>query len=283
MPFKSPDVTNFPAALPLVKVFFNGLMIVKPDANGNECEIFVHKTATDHEFSVEIRLKVPNKPDEIRMRHLGQLQRIDPANGKQGFMLTTTAAHGVFRYAGPTTSTADPLNPEVVFDLDRLHHGKTAVNTANAEPAIFMNDALFYCAQKTVPGLQVELRNAQTGAVVPPPLTQICSVLGANIYGTSVDVRWREHGQLRVLSLSNNIPTDAHWEVYFVNDPAFVPHPNPGQQPHDELGEYYKILPNVPNSEKLKLFFTNIPQEPFTEADKGSNRIPCMTVIDNGP
>lgn len=282
MPFKSPDVTNFPTTLPLVKVFFNGLMIAKPDANGSECEIFVHKTATAHDFSVEIRLKTPNRPDEIKMRHLGELKPINnpPASQKQGFKLTTNAANGVFRYTGPATSEVDPIS--LVFDLDQLHHGKTGVNTANAEPAIFMNDALFYCAEKTVPGLQVELQNAMTGAVVKP-LGQISSVLGANIYATSANVSWKEKGQLHAFPLSNNIPTGAYWEVYFINDPAFVPHPNPGQQPHDEFGEYYKILPNVPDNEKLKLFFKQIPQEPFAEADKGSNRIPCMTVIDNGP
>lgn len=281
MPFKPQP--NFPPQLPLVKVFFNGLMIAKPNADGSECEIFVHKTATDHEFSVEIRLKVPDRPDEIRMRHLGPLQAINPSTGRQGFELRTTAGNGVFAYTGAATAAADPIDHPRVFDLDRLHHGKTSVNTANAEPAIFMNDALFYCAQKTVPGLQVEFRNTQTGAVVPPPLTQICSVLGANIYATSVNVRLKEKGQIQAFDLSNNIPTGAYWEVYFVNDPPFVPAPLPGQQPHDELGEYYKILPNVPGPEKLKLFFTSIPQEPFAAEDKGSNRIPCMTVIDNGP
>ena len=281
MPFKNQP--NFPPELPLVKVFFNGLMIAKPDATGSECEIFVHKTATDHEFSVEIRLKVPNRPDEIRMRHLGPLQPISgsPAGQKQGFKLTTNAGNGVSAYTGPAIPAADPIS--LVFDLDRLHHGKTSVNTANAEPAIFMNDALFYCAEKTVPGLEVELRNAQTGAVVPPPLGQISSVLGANIYATSANVSWKEKGQLQAFPLSNDIPTGAYWEVYFVNDPPFVPHPNPGAQPHDELGEYYKILPNVPSPEKLKLFFKQIPQEPFAAEDKGSNRIPCMAVIDNGP
>lgn len=280
MPFK-PEFT-FPTALPLVKVFFNGLMIAQPDEMGNECDTFVHRTALDHEFSIEIRLKRPNRPDEIKMRHLGPLELLaEPGGKKRGFVLTTDAGKGIFGYMGASTPVVDPM--ERVFDLNVYHPGKTNIHKPAAEPSIIMNDALFYCAEKTPPGLEVELQNAQTGTAVRP-LTEFCAILGANIYATSVNVAWREKGRVQAFPLTNDIPSGAHYEVYIINDPPHVPLPNPGQQPHDELGEYYKILPGVPPHERLKLFFKRIPRQdpavPVREQDKGSTRIPCMTVID---
>lgn len=276
-----------PAGLPLVKVLFNGLMIAKPNATGTECDVFVHKTGTDHDLSIEIRLKQTNKPDEIVMRHQGSLQLLQQTQDgrKIGFILTKDTPAGVFEYVGAATTEIDSLSFPRVFDLNRMHFGKTGIDKPSAEPSILINDATFYCAAKTVPGLEAELRNAQTGAVITP-LREFCSILGANIYGTSVNVAWREKGQVQSFPLTNDIPAGAYYEAYFVNDPPFVPRPPAGQQPHDELGEYYKILPNVPAPEKLKVFYTRIPgQNPAVavpEQDKGSARFPCMTVIDTG-
>ena len=284
MPFK-PEFT-FPPILPLVKVFFNGLMIVKPNANGSECEVYVHKTATDHVFSIDIRLKQPNRPDQTIGRHLGPLEILtETADRTIGFLLTTnTATPRIFAYRGPATTTVDPIDR--VFDLNVHHPGNTAILRRDAEPGIFMNDALFYCAEKTVPGLDVELRRAQNDQVVTQ-LGQFSAILGANIYATGVNVAWREKGEVKSFPLNNNIAADAYYEVYIDNDPPFVPLPPANEQPHDELGEYYKILPNVPPGEKLKLFFKRIPGQnpavPVAPQDKGSNRIPCMTVIDTGP
>jgi hypothetical protein len=264
-------------------------MIAKPNSTGTECDVFVHKTGTDHDFSVEIRLKQPNKQDEIVMRHLGSLQLLQHTQDERnlGFILTKDNPQGVFEYVGATTAEIDTLSFPRVFDMNRLHFGKTAIERQSAEPSILINDATFYCAAKTVPGLEAELRNATTGGVIAP-LREFCSILGANIYGTSVNVAWREKGQVQSFPLTNNIPTGAYWEVYFVNDPPFVPNPPPNQQPHDELGEYYKILPNVPVPERLKVVYTRVPGQnaavavtpAVTPPDKGSARFPCMTVID---
>lgn len=285
MPFKSQF--TFPATLPLVKVLFNGLMIAKPNSTGSECDVFVHKTGTDHDLSIEIRLKQPNKADEIVMRHLGTLQLLQQTqDGKKlGFILTKDSPAGVFAYLGDSTMGIDPIRSPRVFDTNAFHPGKNGIDRASAEPSILINDALFYCAAKTVPGLEAELQNAQTGTVITP-LVEFCSILGANIYGTSVNVAWRENGQVQSFPLTNDIPTGAYYEVYFINDPPYVPRPPAGQQPHDELAEYYKILPNVPSSERLKVFYKKIPgQNPAVAVpaqDKGSARFPCMTLIDTG-
>jgi hypothetical protein len=278
---------SIPATLPLVKVLFNGLMIAKPNSTGSECDVFVHRTGTDHDFSIEIRLKQPNKPDEIVMRHLGPLQLLQQTQeGKKlGFILTKDSPAGVFAYLGSSTMGIDPLAAPRVLDLNGLHPGKTGLDRPSAEPSILINDAVFYCAAKTVPGLEAELRNPTTGALITP-LVEFCSLLGANMYGTSVNVAWREKGQVQSFPLTNNIPSGAYYEAYFINDPPYVPNPPAGQQPHDELGEYYKILPNVPVPERLKVVYTKIPgQNPAVavpEQDKGSARFPCMTVIDTG-
>jgi hypothetical protein len=266
-------------------MFFSGLMVAKPDAAGSDCEIFVHKTALAHELSLEIRLKKPNRPDEIVMRHLGPLELLtDPSSAvRYGFIVTTNEAKGVKAYRGAATTEVDPI--ERVFDLNVFHPGRTRVHAEGAQPSIFMNDALFYCAEKTVPGLEVELQLTQTGAKVTD-LNEFSSILGANIYANGVNVAWREKGAVQAFPLTNNIPAGAHYEIYVINDPAYQPLPPVGAQPHDELGEYYKILPDVQPNEKLKLFFKKIPGQnpatPVAAQDKGSNRIPCMTVIDTG-
>lgn len=278
---------TLPATLPLVKVLFNGLMIAKPNATGSECDVLVHRTGTDHDLSIEIRLKQPNKPDEIVMRHLGPLQLLQqtPDGRKLGFILTKDTPNGIFAYKGPTVGDIDPITSPRVLDLNEFHPGKTGVDKPNAEPSIFLNDAVFYCAAKTVPGLEAKLQNAQTGGVITP-LVEFCSLLGANIYGTSVNVAWREKGQVQAFPLTNDIPTGAYYEAYFINDPPYVPRPPAGQQPHDELAEYYKILPNVLAGDRLTVFYTRIPgQNPAVavpEQDKGSTRFPCMSVIDTG-
>ena len=283
MPFK-PEF-NFPTTLPLVKVLFNGLMIVKPNANGSDCEVYVHKTATDHVLSIEIRLKQPNRPDQTVMRHLGPLETLsETGDRKIGFILTTNTGNPrIAAYRGAATTTVDPI--ERVFDLNLHHPGNSAILKRDAEPGILMNDALFYCAEKTVPGLEVDLQKAQTGQHVTQ-LGQFSSILGANIYSTGVNVAWREKGQVQSFPLTNDIAAGAHYEVYINNDPPYVPLPPAGQQPHDELGEYYKILPDVPPGERLKLFFKKIPRQdaaaPVAPQDKGSTRLPCMTVVDTG-
>jgi hypothetical protein len=283
MPFK-PEF-NFPTTQPLVRVFFNGLMIAKPDATGSECEVFVHRTALDHELSIEIRLKQPNKPDAIIMRHLGPLELLQetPQGKKYGFIIRTNTPKGVSAYRG---APAEGEAIDRVIDLNVFHPGKTAVHRNAAQPTIFMTDGLFYCAQKAVPGLEVELQTAQASTLVMP-LREFSTLLGANIYSNNVNVAWREKGQVRAFPLTNDIPAGAYYEIYITNDPAYVPMPQPGSQPHDELSEYYKLLPNVPSGEQYKLFYKRIPGQeagtPIAPADKGSLRIPCMTVVDTGP
>jgi hypothetical protein len=279
MPFKA--AATLPPA-PTVRIFFCGLLVVKPTANGDACEVFIHRTALDHELSIEIRLKRSGLPDAVVMRQLGTLEfaRPVPPNplAVHGLLITASVPAGVRRYDGVKTSEGDTLN--LAIDLNKLHPGKTGVNEAEGQPSIFLNDALFYSADQTDSALQVDL---QRGGATVRPLTPFASIIGANIYDRLVTVEWRLKGVLQTLMLTQPA-AGFSYEIYVKNDPTFQPPPPPGIPPHDELREYYKLLPNVPVPEQFNLLFRSIPPINLLSAkldDRGSIRIPCMSVIDD--
>lgn len=259
---------------PVVRVLFSGLSIIKPEANGSTCEAFVHRTALDHVASIEIRLKRPNQNDVVIAR-IGPLEFAVTAPGapaiNHGFLLVTTQAEGIRGYDGSPTAEGQSLLHLGAIDLFNLHRGKTAVDAPVGRPSIFMNDAVFYSAEMTDPELIIDLyRNG----VKVGPMTPFASLIGANIYNPTT-ATWREHGNVRTIKL-NPLPNGAHYEIYVINDPLFQPPLLPGEQPHDELQEYYKLLSQVPQGEQFHMVFVHIPVD-----DRGSTRTPCMTVIDN--
>ena len=278
MPFT--PVTILPPN-PSVRVFFSGLLIVKPKSDGT-CEVFVHRTALDHDLSIEIRLKRAGRPDVIVMRQLGPLEFARPVQPNpipvHGFFITASQPTGVKRYNGLPTPEGATLVHAV--DLNRLHPGKTSVDQSAGRPSIFMNDALFYTADKTHPDLHVDLQRAGTTI---EELTPFASLIAANIYDRVVTVEWRQKGILQTLALTQP-PDGVSYEIYIKNDPTFEPPPPPGTPPHDELREYYKVLPNVNGPEQFNLFFRSIPAGTPLSAkldDRGSIRTPCMSVIDD--
>ena len=282
MPFR--PVSEFPRDLqPLVRVFFSGQMIVKPTPSGDKCEVFINRTAFDHELSIEVRVKRPGKPDSVIMRHMGKLEfaRPEPPNpvAEHGLFIIAAAPAGVRRYNGEPTTEGGNL--ERALDLKKLHPGKTKVLKGAGQPSILMNDAIFYSAEVTHPELVVELH--RNGELIET-LTPFPTIIGANIYSDSVTVEWREKGKLETLKLVRPSP-DASFEIYIINDPLCEGPPQAGLPAHDELKEYYNALPEVPHADRFNLFFKAVPREAGAPVgtDKGSTRNPCMSLIDDTP
>ena len=264
---------------PLIRVFFSGLLIAKPAANGSTCEVFVHRTALDHVVSIEIRLKRAGQRDVLLAR-IAPLEFAVLAPGAQtvdhGFLLVTTAAAGIKGYEGPDVPEGQSFRS--VLDLFNLHRGKTRVLAPAARPSIFMNDGVFYAADITAAGLTIDL--FRLGTFVRH-LTPFASLLGANIYNPAT-ATWRQNGVVQSLKL-DPLPTGSSYEIYVINDPLFQPPVPPGQE-HDELQEYYKILPDVPQGEQFNLVFVQVPPgNALTRKtdDRGSTRTPCMSVVDD--
>src|SRR5215213_145772 len=249
MPFEPVTTLN---SDPLIRVFFTGLLVIKPNAAHTTCEIFVHKIPRNHTSSIEIRVKRPNQPDVILARLLGPLEFAVPVPGStvvdHGFIILTEQPAGIRGYDGPTTPPIESFRKAV--DLSKLHPGKTAVHTPAARPSIHMNDGIFYSAETTHPDLEIELhRNGQFAQRATP----FASLIAANIYNPS-RVTWRQNGAPQQLLLGR-LPAGFSYEIYVINEPLFETRTDPPTTPHDELEEYYKILPQVPPEERFKEVF----------------------------
>lgn len=297
MPFRT--VPDLPAD-PTMRVYFSGLMILHPSADEQSCQVFVHRRANNHDFSIWLLLKQPRKLDVVLMRHVGLLKPIPGES--HGFLIEVAPGQrGVRKYDGSNpTQEPEAETLGLAINLQDLHSGKTRVDETGGRPSLFLNDAIFYTAQRTDPGLVVDLMR---GGSKVKRLTPFTSLIGANIYldqnqkivvrrresgrvdelelprpasGSRVVVRRRQGGQVDELQLMEP-PAGSSYEIYISNDPpVLLP------TPHDELTEYYDVLPDVPQRERFTLDFPSAvaPQAAAAKSNFfGSTRTPCMPVI----
>jgi hypothetical protein len=288
---------------PDVRIFFSGLMLIRPRPNSETCEVFVHRSAPDHQLTIEVRQKQqPGKPDLIMMRHVGPLpyalSTLPPPTPPtpagpliHGMIIQVeTAPKGVQAYNGNTESTEGAAlddNTVVNFQSDRFHDGHVAgVDQLGGRPSILLNDGVFYTADKTIG--DIELTRVGDPPGTSTHLSQIASLIGANIYlddGDSVLVRFQAQGLLEQVNL--NKQSGISYEIYIINDPLFESD-SPNVPAHDEFKEYYKILLATPPPTSP----TGTPPDQFPLADqfrlkitpkgrphRGSTRTPCMSGI----
>lgn len=277
---------------PAVRIFFSGLMILKPDAEGKSCEVFVHRSAPAHHLTIELRRKREGYPDEIMMRHVGPLAFGEPLPGSphgrplHGFFIhkVTEGDKGVRRYnpaKPPPAGMPESLSLAVDLEGAQFHNGSIgAVDELGGRPSIFMDDGTFYTAAKTRPELEITLKKS---GEPDRPLAPFASLIGANIYlddeSTAV-LRFRHQGRFETLELTNPAP-DISYELYIVNDPLYE-NDAEDEPKHDEFREYYKILPNVPTSEQFRLVVDNAPSGATSQTERGTTKAPCMSVIGGG-
>ena len=274
---------------PDVRIFFSGLMVLQPAKNGESCEVFVHRSAPNHQLTIEVRQKQAGKPDLIRMRHTGPLPYALPTIGA---VEGDTPIHGMwirvdknpkgikaFIPGKGASPEGEGLDQAINIQGGDFHSGRIGeVDMLGGRPSILLDDAVLYTADKTRPDLTINLKknNRQVKALEP-----FASLIGANVYldeGDAVNVTWQVQGVIEQLQLAKR-NDDVSYEIYIVNDPPFE---NETLQipEHDELHEYYKLFPAVPLQEQFRL---EVIQPPVTAGapalDRGSNRIPCMSVL----
>jgi hypothetical protein len=292
MPFTS--VTELPAN-PDVRVFFTGLLIVDPNPKPpnlipgvNTCEVFVHRSAPDHCLTIEVRRKEVGRPDIILMRHVGQLNFIEPPDNitpTHGmFILVNGSDQGVRRFDPPAGCNPSPGSEGLAFaiDLERLPTQTSSVGPVHSpggRPSILLNDAVFYTAAKTSEDFVIGLK--KNNALVVEKLAPFASVIGANIYlnaGRSVVMTWVQQGLLQTLELTKPEKEGLSYEIYVVNEPLYESEGSllPG---HDELMEYFKILPGAGERFELEIPPSNPSLPPL---ERGSTKTPCMAVIKGG-
>jgi hypothetical protein len=288
---------------PDVKIFFSGLMILKPVDN-DMCEVFVHSSAPRHFLTIEVRRKQEGRPDEIMMRHVGPLAFVptdqDGGTSLHGMQIKKVTGNGPatgIRSFVPNAAQPDgaPDGLALAIDLQRndFHNGNPVVGNLGAtmfrlldidplggRPSILLSNGVLYTAAKTRPDVEIKLTDAAGNNI--RDLAPFASLIGAAIAleeGTHVEIRWRQQGEPKTLSLNRD--PGMRYEIYIVNDPLFESDDiNPAVDPtHDELQEYYKILTRVPTDRQFRLEVT-LPQD--APPPRGTTRAPCMSIVVGG-
>lgn len=277
-------------ANPDVRIFFSGLMVLEPAPNGKTCEVFVHRSAPNHQLTIEVRQKQAGKPDLIKMRHVGPLPfALKTAGAVAGdppihgmAIEVRTAPKGIKAFKPGNASTeGEGLELAINMEGADFHAGNVGeIDILSGRPSILLNDAILYTADKTRPDLTINLKKVNQ----PQPIREMepfASLIGGNIYldaGDSVSVRWQAQGVIEDLVLAKR-NDGVSYEIYIVNDPLYENETLP-LPPHDEFKEYYKLFPNVPTEQQFRLEVTNqvAPNAPPSN-QRGSTRTPCMSVL----
>jgi len=287
MPFTSvQQLPGEPPSPPSVRIFLTGQLILQPDAESTACEVFVNRSAPNHHLTVEVREKSAGKPDVILMRHYGPLGYLNEQTRVEGMEILRLPADEnaepvskVEQYTGPPTDYAEALGLAIDLNAKSFFGGrKLLIDHDCARPSIMIRDGIFHTAAKTSEDMDVHLMFNERPV---RELHAFASVIGANVYlndGESLLLGWREMAVSRTLTLEKP-PHGVSYEIFIINDPLYD---DPREaKSHDELREYYKILPSINTSERLAV------QVRF-HADavaltKGSAKTPCMPVIISGP
>lgn len=278
-------------ASPDVRIFFSGLMVIQPKANGETCEVFVHRSAPTHILTIEVREKKAGKPDFIKMRHVGPLPYALQTKGAvegdppiHGMTIRVpNSPKGIKAYipeAGSESTEGLGLDRAINIQGGDFHGGNIGeVDVLNGRPSILLDSAILYTADTTRDDLTIKVRKKNQD---PKELAPFASLIGANIYldnGDEVSITWQVQGVLEQLKLPKR-NDGVSYEIYIINDPLFE---NETLQipAHDELMEYYKMFPQVPLEQQFRMEVVNPPviANAPPSNDRGSARFPCMTVL----
>jgi len=290
MPFT--QVQEMPNTPPTVRIFLTGQLMLQPDAESKSCEVFVNRSAPNHHLTVEVREKRPGQPDAILMRHHGPLEFREPDVQPvvEGLLIKRIAlsqatgelepAGSIGMYTGAATPFGEALNLAIDLRSEGFHPSNAmTVDFDAARPSILIQDGTFHTAFKFSPD-DVEVKLVRAGEN-PRTLEPFASLIGVNIYlneGEFIVMNWRELGLSRTLSMTKPKVEGTTYEVYIINDPLYENEED--LKSHDELAEYYKVLPSVPTEDRFKMAVEF--KQPET-SHKGTSKSPCMPVVVGGP
>lgn len=273
MPFTS--VTQLPEGKPSVRIFLTGQLLLQPNAAGSECEVFVNRSAPNHHLTIEVREKFEGEPDFILMRHHGPLEYLNHETRIEGLVIRRLANGHVKAYTGEPTPYGEGMS---AIDLSKRDFHPTkdlSIDFECARPSIMIRDGIFNTAAKTPTNLEFKVKRGVGAKSTTRDIPGFASVIGANIYLGDSDrliLEWNEMGLPQNLTLTKPVE-GLSYEVYIINDPLYDD--VAAATAHDEFAEYYKVLPNVPTTERLTLETTVLDEAP----ERGSAKTPCMPVV----
>ena len=295
MPFGKRLLTQpLPGGTPDVEIYFHGQLLLRSE-NSVTCEIGVNPVASGHVLTVEVRRKQPNKPDLIEMRHVGPLNFRRPTGGggaptiEPGMLIEVIPAAAT--QASWSCEGTDTLNYETgagqfdddfrwILNLegDLFHDKELAPAVFGTTDMIRMQggEYFFRTAHRTQDRLKYERRG---GGKPPLDLRRIGAIARASAFlvtHQSLVMRWNDGVQNRTLTLTKS-SQGITYEVYIQHTPLFM---QPGDLAgHDELNQFYRIMPEVAGSGRFTFGVVDSPLVPET----GSPEIPCQVGKLNGP
>lgn len=249
MPF---DTTTTPPATDAeVRIFFNGLLLLRPQ--GKNCETLIHHLSADHFLTVEV-FEDHAPPNVPVVRFAGPL--LDPLE------ITTDAPKGVtvFRPTDPN----DPKHFNWALDIHRLHSTATINPAGVHRNSITLFDGVLSSALLSDRGVSLERQ-------IDPSQCQdrdfVTVLVGAHV---KLDGRqfWLTSGA------AGKVFTAEAGKKYliYISNQRGTPVPPTGSL--GDLDHYYMALSNVNAQDKLQLRLR--PCGPHTE---DTTRVPCMSVV----
>jgi len=291
MPFQPKLLTTIPAAEPDVKILFNGQLILRSE-DGVTCDVGVNPLATNHELTIEVRIKTRGKDDQIRMRHIGPLHLRDPEG-----MLIAVAHDPAPVPASWKCVTPNPIDfeqeqePVPPLDSDfrwilnlegRLFHDTTL------DPPIFetknvirLQDGEYFFRTAALSPGRLEYRRSG-GGKNRFTFRRIGTTASASVFLVNqqqVVLHWSDDTKLQTLTLEKT--PDTTYEIYVQNTPLFqVSPPESELEKFEELVEYYKVIPLEDDLTPFRL----VPAiHPDGDGNEGSPDIPCQVITLDGP
>ncbi|HSD47172.1 MAG TPA: hypothetical protein VLB87_11120 [Pyrinomonadaceae bacterium] len=172
-------------------------------------------------------------------------------------------------YNGRVTST-EGEKLDFALNMRRIHDVATGpCEPIGGRPSILLNEGVFYTADTYPEGAKLKKRRLYS---TPINVGRFASIIGANIYlraNQRVQMIYRQAGR-DVNFVLEKVAGQSH-EIYITNEPLFQDDSVQAPFAHDEFGEYYKILRDIPNIEQ---FILEVPAPRL-----GSLRTPCMSVL----
>jgi hypothetical protein len=114
-------------------------------------------------------------------------------------------------------------------------------------------------------------------------LRRIGAIAKASVFlftGQQVVMRWNDGSQEQVLTLTKTPGTT--YEIYIQNAPLYQPSSGP-EIYHDELVEYYKVIPTTGAKFQLTPIPPATPVGEEPPGEEGSPDIPCQVMVLDGP
>jgi hypothetical protein len=277
MPFQAtPSGQSLPPN-PDVRIFFQGLLILRASDDSKLCVVENHlRPSFPHTLSIEVRAKVAQEPDVILMRHFGPLEAPGLViNGGYDTASSVVYKHQPSSFDNPLGVGA-PDDFRWIVNLEgRLFHKRPlSVDTTGTRPGITVENGIyyFYTARKKTG------RITRTGGGEPDlDLTGIASTVGANlsIGANPVVLTWHK-GTNHMLELDRVAGTS--YEIYIDNSPLFLDLEDEATH-HSELNEYYDVLPGVGTRFDLDFHPVSLVGSAKFNTIRSTPNIPCQSIV----